>query len=254
MKHSAFTSLRRAFVAGVIVLTPIGVTVFVLSWLVNMIGGRYSRYLFFWLPEDLLNKQQLALVWNIAATIIVLLAITLLGFLSRYVVTRFFFNAAEKLMRRVPLISVIYTTVKQIVDTFSAQQRAVFDKVVLVPFPREGSYAIGFLTSRSGGEVQARTAEDVWNVFIPTTPNPTSGFLILVPRQQIRELDMTVGEGMKLIISGGAVVPPWPPAEPAAPGVPPRPGDSEAPGADSGTGRTAVAERGPHPEPPPSSA
>lgn len=133
-------------------------------------------------------------------------------------------------MNRVPLINAVYNTVKQIVQTFSTQRRAVFEKVVLVPFPRTGVYAIGFLTNRARGEAQARTAEELWNVFIPTTPNPTSGFLIMVPRRDIIEMDMTIGDGMKVIISGGGVVPEWPEAiiQPIAPPAAPVPEETEA--------------------------
>ena len=84
---------------------------------------------------------------------------------------------------------------------------------MLVEFPRKGRWAIGFLTSKARGEAQARTEQEVWTVFVPTTPNPTGGFLIFVPKDEITELEMSVGEGMKLIISGGGVMPPWPPVD-----------------------------------------
>jgi uncharacterized membrane protein len=89
----------------------------------------------------------------------------------------------------------------------------MFNKVVLVEFPRKGCWTIGFLTNTVQGEAQAKSDRDVWTVFVPTTPNPTSGFLLMLPRSEIVELDMPVGEGMKMIISGGAVVPPWPAVE-----------------------------------------
>jgi uncharacterized membrane protein len=98
---------------------------------------------------------------------------------------------------------------KEISHTLLAGQRTMFQRVVLVQFPRPGIYSIGFVTSETEGEVQVRTRETVINVFVPTTPNPTSGFLILVPREQLIELDMTVADGMKMVISGGAVVPPY---------------------------------------------
>ena len=100
---------------------------------------------------------------------------------------------------------------KQIVDTFSTQNKAVFTKVVLVQFPRPDIYALGFLTNEVKGEIQEKTSDFLWNVFVPTTPNPTSGFLVMFPDSEVMELDMTVGEGMKVIISGGALVPVWNP-------------------------------------------
>jgi uncharacterized membrane protein len=106
-----------------------------------------------------------------------------------------------------PFINSVYRTVKQIVETFGRQKKAVFQEVVLLEYPRKKSYVLGFLTSKAQGEPQAVTGEEIVNVFIPTTPNPTSGFLLMIPQEDITRLDMTIAEGMKLIISGGAVVP-----------------------------------------------
>ncbi len=222
-RESALKSIRAAFFAGLIALSPILVTAFVLNWLVDKIGGNFREFFLFFLPHSMLNVEGMAyggavlFAWNLAAMLVAFGQITLLGYLTRYVAARVMFLQTERLMHRVPLIGAIYHSVKQIVETFSSQNRAVFQKVVLVQFPRPGLYAIGFLTSRTGGEAQARTSREVWNVFVPTTPNPTSGFLLMVPRDDLIEMDMTIGEGMKLIVSGGAVTPPWPPAAAAAP-------------------------------------
>lgn len=209
MQNSFLKSLRSAFFTGVVVFSPLAVTVFVFNWLVEIIGGRYREDFFFFVPGELLDRSQLIPVWNFLATLVVLFVITFLGYLSRYFLGRFFLNLTERIMKNVPFINAVYSTAKQLVDTLSARKKAVFEKVVLIEFPRPGSYAIGFLTSTTRGEVQGRTKEEVWNVFVPTTPNPTSGFLIMLPKDQVTELDMTVGDGMKLIISGGTVVPPW---------------------------------------------
>ena len=112
-------------------------------------------------------------------------------------------------MGKFPLINLIYNTVKQIVDTFTQQQKAVFQEVVLIEYPRKGVYAIGFLTNRAKGEIQALTGEELVNVFVPTTPNPTSGFLLMLPKESVVSMQMSISDGMKLIISGGAVVPPY---------------------------------------------
>ena len=101
----------------------------------------------------------------------------------------------------------VYKTVKQIVDTFSKQNKAVFQKAVLVEYPRKGCYSVGFLTSEATGEVAPLKDEKMYNVFVPTTPNPTGGFLLILPESEIRILKMSVGEAMKFIISGGAVNP-----------------------------------------------
>lgn len=206
-----FAKLRKSFFAGLVLLAPIGITFFVFNWLVVKIGGSAREQLLFFVPQDLISKQGLGMLWNTLATIIVLLIITLLGFLSRYFIAKFLWTLAERFLNNVPIVNTVYTSVKQIVDTFSSQNRAVFQKVAFIEFPRPGCYAIGFLTGKSKGEVQAKSEHNLQNVFVPTTPNPTSGFLVMIPEEDIQILDMTVGQGMKLIVSGGAVAPPFPP-------------------------------------------
>lgn len=209
--NSFFKSLRTAFFAGVILLAPLSITLLVFSWLVENIGGRFRSHFFFFLPDTLLERANLVVLWNLLATVMVIVLITLLGYLSRYFIGRFAIVLAERIVRTVPFVNAVYGTVKQIVDTFSTQNRAVFQEVVLVEFPRPGVFALGFLTNQVKGEIQGRTEEDLWNVFVPTTPNPTSGFLVMIPAKQVKELHMTVAEGMKVIISGGALVPVWDP-------------------------------------------
>ena len=117
-------------------------------------------------------------------------------------------NLADRALGAVPLINSVYNTAKQIVQTFSTQKRAVFQKVVLVQFPRAGTFAMGFLTGQAAGEIPARAdAGTLTNVFIPTTPNPTSGFLLMLPYNDVIPMQMSVADGMKTIISGGAVTP-----------------------------------------------
>ena len=208
-----FLSLRKAFFSGFLLFAPLGITIFVFNWLVVRIGGSFREQLLFFIPEELIQIERLELFWNIVATILVLVLITLLGFFSRYFIAKYLWTLGERVLHNLPLVNTVYTSVKQIIETFTSQNRAVFEKVVLVPFPRPGSHAIGFLTGETKGEVQGRTEEKIINVFVPTTPNPTSGFLIMFKSTDIQILDMTVGEGMKLIISGGAVVPNWDPSD-----------------------------------------
>lgn len=203
------TSLRKAFLAGIVLLAPLGITLFVFNWLVIRIGGSFKGKVLFFLPSELINKQNLELLWNIVATLLVLVLITLLGYFSRYFVAKYLWSLGERFLNRLPIINSVYKSVKQIVDTFSAQNKAVFEKVVLIEFPRPGCRAIGFLTGRTKGEAQGRTESELWNIFVPTTPNPTSGFLIMLPKEEVQIMDMTVGDGMKLIISGGGVAPVW---------------------------------------------
>jgi|TARA_B110000037_G_scaffold65227_1_gene79589 uncharacterized membrane protein len=203
------SSIRRAFLSGVILLAPLGITFFVFNWLVLRIGGSFKAKVYFFIPHDVLFDPSLALFWDFTATIIVIFLVTVLGFLSRYFFAKYLWGLGERLLHNLPVINTVYTSVKQIVETFSSQNRAVFEKVVLIQFPRKGSYAIGFLTGNSKGEIRKRTNLPLRNIFVPTTPNPTSGFLIMLHDDDIEELDMTIGEGMKFIISGGAVVPDW---------------------------------------------
>ncbi len=214
-KYTLLRSIRNAFVTGLLILAPLGASLIALSWLVDNVGGRFSNNLLYFVPEAWLEQQNLQIVWNVLATIIVFLIITLLGYLSRYFVGRWVLALTERVLTKVPFINTIYKTVKQIIETFSTQQRAVFKKTVLIQYPREGIWAIGFLTSDTKGELQYRSNIELRNIFLPTTPNPTSGFLLMLPKEEVQELEMTIGDGMKLIISGGAVVPPFPKGEDA---------------------------------------
>ena len=204
MNKALLTSLRNAFLSGLLLLAPLAVTWLVFSWLFARIGGSFRPLFEPYLPPSL---QSLALLWDVLATIAVLGIITALGYLSRYVFGRYFGGLAERFIQSIPGVNSVYNTVKQIVDTFSTQNRNLFSKVVLIQYPRAGVYTIGFLTNRSQGEPQARLGEELWAVFVPTTPNPTSGFLLLLPPRDIIELEMSVGEGMKMVISGGTVIP-----------------------------------------------
>ena len=205
-----FASFRNAFLSGLVLLAPLAVTWVVFTWLVDRVGGQFKPLFFFAVPEILRDNPNLSLVWDILATLLVVLLIAVLGFLSRWVLTRYFTQLTERFINNIPGIGAVYRTVKQIVDTFSAQKRNVFEKVVMVEYPAPGSFVLGFLTNRANGEVQGRTDDEMWTVFVPTTPNPTSGFLIFYQKKNVIEMDMSVSEAMKLIISGGSVVPPWP--------------------------------------------
>lgn len=209
-----FRSLRNSFLAGVVVILPLGVTIIVINFLLDRLGTPASNFLFWYLDREWRKLPAVEFALEVISIVIVFLLITLLGYGSRFFVGRFIFTSMERLFDRVPLINTVYRTVKQIVDTFSQQKKAVFQEVVLVEYPRARSYAIGFLTSNARGETQAVTGEHIVNIFVPTTPNPTSGFLLMLPEEDIQRLTMSVSDGMKLIISGGAVVPPYEGAEP----------------------------------------
>lgn len=206
---SRLARLRNAFLSGFMLLAPLFVTCWVFLLLFEKIGGGFRDFFFFFVPSSLREHPSLTVVWNILATIIVVVLITVLGYVSRYVLGKYFGGLAERFIQTIPGVSGVYNTVKQIVATFSSQNRNLFNKVVLVEFPRKGVHTIGFLTSKMQSEAQARVGKELWTVFVPTTPNPTGGYLLLFPKEEVIELEMSVGDGMKLVISGGAVVPPW---------------------------------------------
>jgi uncharacterized membrane protein len=208
--NSRYVALRNAFFSGVILVAPLWFTIFVFGKVIDLVGGTFKPVFFGFVPNWLRGRPGIETVWDILATFIVVILVTLLGYASRYVFGKYFFSIGDRFVQSIPGVSAVYTTVRQIVNTFSSQSRHLFNKVVLVEFPRKGCWTIGFLTSMAKGEAQAKTEEDVWTVFVPTTPNPTSGFLLIVPRRDAVELEMSVGDGMKMVISGGAVVPPWP--------------------------------------------
>jgi uncharacterized membrane protein len=210
---SRYVSLRNAFFSGVILVAPLCLTVWVFSWIVEFVGGHFKGLFLLFVPDGLRDRPGLDTVWSILATLIVIVLVTLLGYVSRYVFGKFFFSIGDRFIQTIPGVSAVYNTVRQIVNTFSSQSRHMFNKVVLVEFPRKGCWTIGFLTNTVQGEAQSRAGGNILTVFVPTTPNPTSGFLLMLPRADVVELDMPVGEGMKMIISGGAVVPEWPAAE-----------------------------------------
>jgi len=224
-------SLRNAFVSGLLLIAPVGVTLFVIDFLVQRIGGPTRRMIFFFIPPERISFVWLEYGLYIAAALIVAFMITLLGWFSKLLLGRVIVNTFERIVDNVPIVRSVYNTVKQIRDTFVQQEKAVFQKSVLIEYPREGVWVVGFLTSRGRGEVQHRTGSTLLNVFVPTTPNPTSGFLLMVPREQVRDLDMSIPDAMKLIISGGAVVPDWNPdgAAPAGEAANLRFSEKEAP-------------------------
>jgi len=194
--------LRTHFLTGLVVLTPIVVTAYVFWQLFSKIDGLLSGLLTEWGFFELIGRR----VPGIGFVTLVLLVI-FTGMLTRNLIGKRLIALGDRIMIRIPIFNRIYTAVQQISQALLSEKGTMFRKAVLVEYPRKGVYAIGFLTSESRGEVQERTDTEVCNVFLPTTPNPTSGFLLLVPRNDITPLDMTIEEALKLVISGGTVVP-----------------------------------------------
>ena len=145
-----------------------------------------------------------------AKVLLVILLVSLLAFLglaARSLLVKRVISFFEGLLARVPIVSNIYSALQQLSETFIAKKKHVFQRAVLLEYPRKGVYALGLVTSQAQGEVQKKISSSLINVFIPTTPNPTSGFLLMVPESDTIALDMSVEDGMKMIISGGAITP-----------------------------------------------
>lgn len=199
--------IKRSFFTGLVFALPICITIFVINLLLNYIGTPISHILFGWLDIRICNSFGMKFLLNTISIAVVVLLIIAIGMLSKFFLGKWAMRAIEKFIEHVPVVKNIYKTIKQIVETFGQNHKEVFSKTVLIEYPQKDSYAIAFLTSETEGEIQDRTGKTVVNVFVPTTPNPTSGFLLMIPKKKVTELDMSVADGMKLIISGGVVVP-----------------------------------------------
>lgn len=192
----------RHFFTGLLVIFPAFVTVTILQvlfgWLYRRMIGPVARAVAWALP----GVETGFLVYAII-TVCFVVGIALVGFGTHVLVLRRIFGFGEAVVRRMPIVGKVYGTMREIANTFTGERKSSFGRVVLLEWPRKGMYAIGFVTAEGEGEVQEKTPEHVVNVFIPTTPNPTSGYLVLAPRESLIAMEMSVEEGMRLVISGG---------------------------------------------------
>ncbi|GEO82402.1 DUF502 domain-containing protein [Pararhodospirillum oryzae] len=224
-KHMTLTArLRAYFLAGILVTTPISVTLFVAWTLMQAI----DRGVIGLLPE----AYRFTLPVPGIGLLLLMATLTFVGAFTAGYIGRLMVRMGEYIVGQVPVIRNIYGVLKQIVETVLAQQSAAFRQVVLVEYPRKGIWALAFITGVTEGEVQNLTEDETINVFLPTTPNPTSGFLLFVPRRDLVVLDMSVEDGIKMVISGGIFTPPdrRPPevrATPVFPSVTPRSDDGD---------------------------
>lgn len=194
--------IRGYLFAGLVFAAPTALTVYLVYWMTVTID-RLVQSLF---PAQNSWAQILFQVPGIGV-IISLAVLIFLGLLLQNVVGNYFVHRWEKLFSKLPLVRTIFLTIKQVVDAFFGKNAMTFREVALIEYPRKDLWALCFVTGTTQGEVQEKTSDDVINVFLPTTPNPTSGFLLFVPRQDLRILDMTVEQGIKMIISAGIITP-----------------------------------------------
>ena len=195
--------IRAYFFAGVLVTAPIAIT-FYLAWLIiNWIDSKITP----WIPAAYNPETYLPFGIPGLGLIIAFVLLTLIGWMAAGAVGRIWIRITEHLLARMPVIRSVYSATKQIFETVLRQQSTAFRQVVLFEYPRRGSWALGFITGKTLGEVQNLTADEVVNVFLPTTPNPTSGYLLFIPRKELIVLSMSVEEGIKMVVSGGIVTP-----------------------------------------------
>ncbi|MCA9750715.1 MAG: DUF502 domain-containing protein [Gemmatimonadetes bacterium] len=188
--------LRRNFITGILALLPLGITAWVLYKVFTTVDGtvrpHITRFIGFEIPG-----------LGFLATILFVL---LVGVFASNIIGRTVIGRVEQIFSKVPLVSRIYIAVKQIGEGVIGNKN-LFERVILFQYPRPGTWAIGFVTSEHRGKLESKTGVPVLHVFVPTTPNPTSGFLLFVPANEIIDLDISVEDGLKLVISGGAVTP-----------------------------------------------
>lgn len=216
-KPSLFARLRSNFFAGLIIVAPIGLTLWLIwtvvgwvdSWVWPFVPNAYQ-------PEELLNRilglegaEQITVNVRGIGVFIFLTFTVIVGWMGKGLIGRSFLGIGERLVDRTPVVRSIYNAAKQIAETVFSQRDTSFDKACLVEYPRKDIWAIAFISTNAKGEIDAKLSdgEPVVTVFLPTTPNPTSGFLLFLPQRDVQPLDMSVEDAAKLVISAGLVYP-----------------------------------------------
>lgn len=195
--------IRNYFLTGLVLFAPIAITIY-LTWLfISFVDGVVDNFL----PLRYHPETYLPIAIPGLGVLIAFVVITLFGMLTANFFGRQLFRLGERVLDKMPIVRSIYSTLKQIAETVMAQNATTFRDVVLVEYPRKGLWALAFVSSPAKGEIQRETAEETLNVFLPTTPNPTSGYLLFVPKKDCVVLDMTVEQAVKYIISAGLVAP-----------------------------------------------
>ena len=196
--------LRNYFLAGILVTAPIAITIYLTYSFLSMIDSRVRHLI----PFELVFPMEYRDIAIPGVGIIVAIVFFILvGWFARNFMGRLVIRLSEYVVERLPIISSIYGAIKQILETVMASKSQAFREVVMMEYPRQGVWSIGFVTGESKGEVQDKTDATTVNVFVPTTPNPTSGYLLFVPKKELIYLDMTVEQGVKLVVSAGIISP-----------------------------------------------
>ena len=197
-EHFFLRYIRNKFIAGLVTFVPFVITFWVLKGVFNFVDGllgpEVSRFIGRQIPGV-----------GIVATIVL---VFILGMLTTNFIGRSLLHLGERIIAKIPFIKTLYDSVKQLITAIAVSKRKEFQNVVLIEYPRRGAYVIGFSTKECTGELQQETEQTVVSIFVPSTPNPTTGMLVFVPKEDVIKLAMSVEEAMKVIISGGIVIPP----------------------------------------------
>ena len=194
--------IKNTFLTGIAVIIPIGLTVYILFFLISIMDNLLKIVPARFQPDNLFNFHIPGL-----GVIFTLILIFIVGLVTKSYLGNKLVRLGEWFVNKIPFVRSIYQAIKQLVDAIFSDKSQSFKKVVIVEYPRKGMYVIALVTGESKGEVQTKMAQKCINLFVPTTPNPTSGFYIMVPEDDVINMDMTVEEAFKLIISGGIVAP-----------------------------------------------
>ena len=194
IKKSIFSSIRNNFIAGIVVLIPIGITLYLTLFIIR-ISGKI-------IPKEINPNNYLPFNIPGVEIIIALLVITFIGWLSLSFLGKKFFEFFNNILKKIPILRTIYSAIGQMTETFTKSDSGQ-KSVVLLEYPRKGVWAVGFATKENEGIIKNKVGEDITNVFVPTTPNPTSGFLLMVPKKDLIYLDVSFEQASKFIVSAG---------------------------------------------------
>lgn len=211
-----FAKLRRNFLAGLLIMLPITITIIVLNFLYHLIivsiVERIRPFIFFISPEGVDGiLERYIYLWDIFSILLLVFGIALIGVIAHSsIIARWFIRVGEEFLARLPLVNKVYSATRQISQAILGEKRSGFNRVVLLEYPRRGIWCIGLVSGTCAtGEVQKKTEEKMTSVFLPTTPNPTSGLYILVPEKDTIPLKMSIDEALTMIVSVGVVTPPF---------------------------------------------
>jgi uncharacterized membrane protein len=222
--NGAFARWRGNFYTGLAIVLPAVISLAIVKWLFGTVANVTDPLLFF-LPGRWTHRPEGPMYWwwSLAAILLGIAIISLIGRMARNYIGNKLIYWVDQTILRVPLLNKIYAAIKQVNEALTSSNKTSFKQVVLVRFPGQNVYSVGFLTGPPPGEIQSKRPDKLLTVFVPTTPNPTGGFVLLVPEEQVTYLEMSVADGVKYILSLGSVTPEYLPGTAVRAGLPPLP-------------------------------